>query len=95
MPEYKKRYSSHESNLKNLSLQTEQFDEQQGTRGDLIVGLKFETQESNASRGKGTLHVLVKEAKNLVATKPNGQADVFCKRLDSEILYWHYIDRKA
>lgn len=62
----------------SLQLQTEQFDEQQGTRGDLIIGLKFELQE--ASKNKGTLHVLVKEAKNLVATKPNGLADVFCKR---------------
>ncbi|KPJ18929.1 Synaptotagmin-like protein 4 [Papilio machaon] len=55
--------------------QTEQFEEQQGSRGDLIIGLKFECE----GRGKGTLHVLVKEAKNLVATKPNGLADVFCK----------------
>lgn len=62
-----------------IYLQTEQFDEQQGSRGDLIIGLKFELQD--AARGKGTLHVLVKEAKNLVATKPNGLADVFCKRL--------------
>lgn len=51
-----------------------------GTRGDLIVGLKFEVQEGSSTRGKGTLHVLIKEAKNLVATKPNGLADVFCKR---------------
>ncbi|XP_068631354.1 uncharacterized protein btsz isoform X2 [Battus philenor] len=61
-----------------LHERTEQFDELQGTRGDLIIGLKFESQD-NTSRGKGTLHVLVKEAKNLVATKPNGLADVFCK----------------
>ncbi|XP_034829865.1 uncharacterized protein btsz isoform X2 [Maniola hyperantus] len=60
-----------------LHERTEQFDEQQGSRGDLIVGLKFEL--ADAARGKGTLHVLVKEAKNLVATKPNGLADVFCK----------------
>ncbi|KAL4707915.1 hypothetical protein ACJJTC_013706 [Scirpophaga incertulas] len=59
-----------------LHERTEQFDEQQGTRGDLIVGLKFEVADS---RGKGTLHVLIKEAKNLVATKPTGLADVFCK----------------
>ncbi|XP_053603872.1 uncharacterized protein LOC128671445 isoform X2 [Plodia interpunctella] len=62
-----------------LHERTEQFDEQQGSRGDLIVGLKFELHESGANRGKGTLHVLVKEAKNLVASKPNGLADVFCK----------------
>ncbi|XP_060801943.1 uncharacterized protein LOC106134708 isoform X1 [Amyelois transitella] len=62
-----------------LHERTEQFDEQQGTRGDLIVGLKFELHESGAMRGKGTLHVLIKEAKNLVASKPNGLADVFCK----------------
>nr|XP_012544035.1 pneumococcal serine-rich repeat protein isoform X4 [Bombyx mori] len=62
-----------------LHERTEHFDEQQGTRGDLIVGLKFELHETGAMRGKGTLHVLVKEAKNLVATKPNGLADVFCK----------------
>ncbi|VVC88331.1 unnamed protein product [Leptidea sinapis] len=62
-----------------LHERTEQFDEQQGTRGDIIIGLKFELQEGSSNRGKGTLHVLVKEAKNLVATKPNGLADVFCK----------------
>ncbi|CAH4035478.1 unnamed protein product [Pieris brassicae] len=61
-----------------LHERTEQFDEQQGTRGDIIIGLKFELQETTA-RGKGTLHVLVKEAKNLVATKPSGLTDVFCK----------------
>ncbi|XP_063360558.1 uncharacterized protein LOC134649650 [Cydia amplana] len=61
-----------------LHERTEQFDEQQGTRGDLIIGLKFEPQETGP-RAKGTLHVLVKEAKNVVATKPNGLADVFCK----------------
>ncbi|XP_022825358.1 uncharacterized protein LOC111355597 isoform X1 [Spodoptera litura] len=60
-----------------LHERTEQFDEQQGSRGDLIIGLKLELAEG--ARGKGTLHVLVKEAKNLVATKPNGLADVFCK----------------
>lgn len=60
-----------------VALQTEQFDEHCGTRGDLIIGLKFEAAEP---RGKGTLHVLVKEAKNLTATKPTGLADVFCKR---------------
>lgn len=62
-----------------LHERTEQFDEQHGSRGDLIIGLKFEMHESGTMRGKGTLHVLVKEAKNLVATKPNGLADVFCK----------------
>lgn len=65
-----------------LQERTEIFDENQGTRGDLIIGLKFELQEpttGNISRNKGTLHVLVKEAKNLVATKPSGTADVFCK----------------
>lgn len=60
-----------------LHERTEQFDEQQGSRGDLIIGLKLEL--TDGARGKGTLHVLVKEAKNLVATKPNGLADVFCK----------------
>ncbi|XP_041970820.1 synaptotagmin-like protein 2 [Aricia agestis] len=59
-----------------LHERTEQFDEQQGSRGDLIIGLKLELPDP---RGKGTLRVLVKEAKNLVATKPNGLADVFCK----------------
>ncbi|CAB3236923.1 unnamed protein product [Arctia plantaginis] len=60
-----------------LHERTEQFDEQQGSRGDLIVALKLELNDT--ARAKGTLHVLVKEAKNLVATKPNGLADVFCK----------------
>ncbi|GBP28101.1 Synaptotagmin-like protein 4 [Eumeta japonica] len=64
-----------------LQERTEQFEEPPGSRGDLVIALKFEIQEgsnSTPSRGKGTLHVLVKEAKNLVATKPNG-FDLFCK----------------
>lgn len=35
---------------------------------------------SNSRNSKGSLHVLVKEAKNLSAVKASGTCDAFCKR---------------
>lgn len=35
---------------------------------------------SATSIGRGSLHVLVKEGKNLQAVKANGSCDAFCKR---------------
>ena len=53
-------------------------------RGDLIVALKFVPPDLSvvgrrARRSKGTFHVLVKEAKALVSTRPHGSADPICK----------------
>lgn len=49
----------------------------------MIVGLKYEPPEDSGSSkkrpSKGTLYVLVKEAKNLPAVKSNGSSDPFCK----------------
>lgn len=54
-------------------------------RGELIVGLKYETPDENSQAkkrpSKGCLYVLIKEAKNLPAVKSNGTSDPFCKRL--------------
>lgn len=36
---------------------------------------------SRSATTKGSLHVLVKEGKNLQAIKANGSCDAFCKRL--------------
>ncbi|KAK9506406.1 hypothetical protein O3M35_008357 [Rhynocoris fuscipes] len=52
-------------------------------RGELIVGLKYETPDENSQSkkrpSKGCLYVLIKEAKNLPAVKSNGSSDPFCK----------------
>ncbi|XP_049870041.1 uncharacterized protein LOC126369598 isoform X2 [Pectinophora gossypiella] len=62
-----------------LHERTEQFESECGSRGDLIIGLKFSVEGGAGAARRGTLHVLVKEAKNLTPTKPSGLADVFCK----------------
>lgn len=54
-------------------------------KGDLIVALKFALPlenklKSRTSKELGSLHVLVKEAKNLTAVKSSGTSDPFCKR---------------
>lgn len=54
-------------------------------KGDLIVALKFvlplESKLKNrTTKELGSLHVLVKEAKNLTAIKSSGTSDPFCKR---------------
>ncbi|KAF6207899.1 hypothetical protein GE061_016348 [Apolygus lucorum] len=58
--------------------------EELSSKGELIVGLKFDPPEETSSSSKkrpskGTLYVLVKEAKNLPAVKTNGTSDPFCK----------------
>ncbi|XP_014247436.1 uncharacterized protein LOC106665498 isoform X2 [Cimex lectularius] len=57
--------------------------EELNSKGELIVGLKYETPDSNNSSkkkpSKGCLYVLVKEAKNLPPVKTNGSSDPFCK----------------
>ncbi|KAL1139730.1 hypothetical protein AAG570_006708, partial [Ranatra chinensis] len=56
--------------------------EELNSKGELIVGLKFVPPEGNVNKKrptKGSLLVLVKEAKNLPAVKSNGTSDPFCK----------------
>lgn len=61
-------------------------------KGDIILSLKFvppdvtskkpsrKTSTTSVAGTKGTLHVLVKEARNLMAIRSNGTSDPFCKR---------------
>lgn len=58
-------------------------------KGDLIISLKFDLsiitsqkkcKKLNDGDRKGELHLLVKEARNLMATRANGTSDPFCKR---------------
>jgi synaptotagmin-like protein len=73
-------------------LQTEPFEELISYKGDIIVGLKFVppevsgngTNKKKNKQPKGSLHVLVKEAKNLTAVKSSGMSDPFCKRYGLE-----------
>jgi synaptotagmin-like protein len=57
-------------------------------KGDIIVCLKFVppdmTVHKKGKRSRGTLHVLVKEAKSLTAVKANGTSDPFCKRYKAQ-----------
>ncbi|XP_022653685.1 uncharacterized protein LOC111247254 isoform X5 [Varroa destructor] len=46
-------------------------------RGDLMLSLKWALHDHRP--GKGSLHVIVKEASNLQATRSNGTSDPFCK----------------
>ncbi|XP_065350564.1 uncharacterized protein LOC135946307 isoform X2 [Cloeon dipterum] len=70
-----------------LQERTEPFEELISYKGDLIVGLKFVPPEVSGNgtgkkknkQPKGSLHVLVKEAKNLTAVKSSGNSDPFCK----------------
>ena len=52
-------------------------------RGDIIVALKYVLSESSpmkkTKKTKGSLHVMVKEAKGLIASRPNGNIDALCK----------------
>lgn len=72
----------------NEKLQTEPFEELISYKGDVIVGLKFVppevsgtgTNKKKNKQPKGSLHVLVKEAKHLTAVKSSGLSDPFCKR---------------
>ncbi|KAL3277066.1 hypothetical protein HHI36_012427 [Cryptolaemus montrouzieri] len=69
--------------LYNLQERTEPFDDTISFKGDIIVCLKFVppdmTVQKKGKRSRGTLHVLVKEAKYLTAYKANGTSDPFCK----------------
>lgn len=55
--------------------------EELNSKGELIVGLKYEPPDENSpkKKSKGCLYVLVKEAKNLPAVKSNMSSDPFCK----------------
>ncbi|ESP01471.1 hypothetical protein LOTGIDRAFT_230729 [Lottia gigantea] len=60
-------------------------------KGDLIISLRYitpdllakesakKTKVKKSKTGKGALHVMVKEARNLTALRSNGTSDPFCK----------------
>ncbi|CAN7988592.1 unnamed protein product [Ixodes hexagonus] len=53
-------------------------------KGDLVLALKYmppDVTHRTSKQGpiRGSLHVLVKEARNLMATRSNGTSDPFCK----------------
>lgn len=56
------------------------------------------TVQKKGKRSRGTLHVLVKEAKYLTAYKANGTSDPFCKRYvwitEPNLLWVSWIDLK-
>ncbi|KAK9679762.1 C2 domain [Popillia japonica] len=67
-----------------LQERTEPFDDMLSFKGDILVGLKFvppdmTDRHKKGKRSRGTLHVLIKEAKSLTAVKANGTSDPFCK----------------
>ncbi|KAJ9595826.1 hypothetical protein L9F63_012981, partial [Diploptera punctata] len=68
-----------------LQERTEPFDDLLSYKGDLIIGLKFvppdasTVQKKGKRSSRGSLNVLIKEAKNLTAVKANGTSDPFCK----------------
>lgn len=55
--------------------------EELSSKGEMIIGLKYEPPDENCpkKKSKGSLHVLIKEAKNLPALKSNMSSDPFCK----------------
>ncbi|KAH1005526.1 hypothetical protein HUJ04_006486 [Dendroctonus ponderosae] len=67
----------------NLQERSEPFDDMLSFKGDIIVCLKFippdMTVHKKGKRSRGSLHILVKEAKALTAVKANGSSDPFCK----------------
>uniref|UniRef100_A0A8D8X929 Synaptotagmin-like protein 5 n=1 Tax=Cacopsylla melanoneura TaxID=428564 RepID=A0A8D8X929_9HEMI len=67
-----------------LQERSEVLDELICSKGELIIGLKFVPSEdcnkkSSLMSAKGSLHVLIKEAKNLCPIKSNSTLDAFCK----------------
>lgn len=74
-----------------LILSSEQLEvcENQTYKGDIFLALKYTPPDPSNRRSKkfpnqsakGELHVMVKEAHNLMATRSNGTSDPFCKRL--------------
>ena len=68
----------------NFAPQTEPPEDESVTnsRGDVIVALKYvpgEARERKSSRKKGTLMILLKEAKNLPVPKGTTLPDPYCK----------------
>lgn len=66
-------------------MQSEVIDSLSNLKGELIVALKFVsniegTLKRRQTKEAGSLHVLIKEAKNLSAAKSSGTSDPFCKR---------------
>lgn len=53
------------------------------------MALKYVTGETSPSKrtkkSKGALHVMVKEAKGLIAARPNGNIDALCKAYDTTL----------
>ena len=70
--------------MSSTLLQSEILDNVSTLKGELIVALKFvlpaDCKSKKQTKETGSLHVLVKEAKNLLAAKSNGTSDPFCKR---------------
>ncbi|XP_037078640.1 synaptotagmin-like protein 4 [Pollicipes pollicipes] len=66
-----------------LQQRSELHEEGTDRHGDVVVAFKYAPpDEPAAKRGppaRGTLHVMVKEAKQLAAVRSNGSADPFCK----------------
>lgn len=70
-----------------LQERLETIDSSVSYKGDIILALKFvppdvtsrKSQKRAGDQAKGALHVLVKEARNLMATRSNGTSDPFCK----------------
>nr|XP_018897966.1 PREDICTED: uncharacterized protein LOC109031092 isoform X1 [Bemisia tabaci]XP_018897967.1 PREDICTED: uncharacterized protein LOC109031092 isoform X1 [Bemisia tabaci] len=64
-----------------LQERSEPLEDFVNAKGEIIVALKFVPPDQGMKKraSKGTLHVLVKEAKNLLAVKNNGTSDPFCK----------------
>ena len=71
--------------------QLEVCDNQNIYKGDIFLALKYTPPDPSNRRSKkfpnqsakGELHVMIKEAHNLMATRSNGTSDPFCKRLAS------------
>jgi hypothetical protein len=89
------------TNINHCSLQTEPFDDLLSYKGDLIIGLKFvppdvtsAMQKKGKRSSRGSLNVLVKEAKNLTAVKANGTSDPFCKRYACQQFNFLLINQK-
>ena len=61
-------------------------------KGDLVLALKFVppdvTTQRKGKHSKGALHVLVKEARNLMAVCANGTSDPFCKWYVGRRVVW-------
>lgn len=71
-----------------IIFQLETLDPPASYKGDLILALKYVPPDVTSRKfskkpgipAKGALEVLVREARNLMATRSNGTSDPFCKR---------------